>query len=513
MHHLEGLTRRDFLKLISLVPATIYSRPIMKLAGNANVDTPNVIIIVFDAWSQHNVSLYGYRRRTMPNLEKFAENATIFHRHYSPGVFTVPSTASLLTGLYPWSHRAFQLSAGISHTHTSHSIFAALSRTHSTLAFTQNELADEILFQLEADLDEHATARLFDVQRPNLYGAHIFDKDHRIAYASLHDNLVQLGSGFDSSMFFGPLYRLRRTRERTQIKRQYKRDYPLGLPRTPSFYLLSDVVQGAIDLLKGIQQPALTYLHFWTPHEPYAPSKDFFGTFSDGWNPPEKQVHSLSDEKNNIDKLRVQRRYYDEYVANWDDEVARLFQFLKESRLTETSYIIVTADHGEMFERGELGHRTRTLYDPVIHIPLIILSPGQTQRKDVHSFTSSIDLLPTLANLTGNPIPDWIEGKLLPMFGGAEDDRRSIFSMEARTNSSFTPLIHFSASITRDHHRLVYYHYPRLKYENYEFYDLDADLEEMNDLYPSSPSLAKEMQDELQQKISEVDKPFQHSSL
>jgi arylsulfatase A-like enzyme len=170
------------------------------------------------------------------------------------------------------------------------------------------------------------------------------------------------------------------------------------------------------------------------------------------------------------------------------------------------------ADHGELFERGELGHVTKLLYDPVVHVPLMLLNPRQTAREDVHTFTSSVDLLPTIAQLTGNPIPAWAEGQLLPKLGGIEDDHRSIFSMDAKFNSSFTPLRNYSMSITRDHHRLAYYCFPKDNYQKFEFYDLDADPEEMKDLYRSQPSLAREMQDELLQKVIEVNKPFLGSS-
>ena len=189
-----------------------------------------------------------------------------------------------------------------------------------------------------------------------------------------------------------------------------------------------------------------------------------------------------------------------------------MFQFLNESGLTRNSYIFVTSDHGEMFERGELGHWTPLLYDPVIHVPLIVSSPGQTARQDVHTLTSSVDLLPTVAQLSGNPIPDWAEGRLLPRLGGEEDERRSIFSMDAKTNSSFTPLVNYSMCLTRDRHRLAYYCYPEDQYEKFEFYDLDADPEELTDLYPSRPTLAVEMQDELLQKVAEVNRQKQNNN-
>ncbi|HET9908527.1 MAG TPA: sulfatase-like hydrolase/transferase, partial [Anaerolineales bacterium] len=115
MQEFNGLNRRDFLKLISSIPVGIFSRSISKVTQTA--DTPNVIIIVFDAWSQRHTSLYGYLRPTMPNLEKFAEKATVYHNHYSAGTFTTPGTASLLTGLYPWSHRAMHLGAALTPLH------------------------------------------------------------------------------------------------------------------------------------------------------------------------------------------------------------------------------------------------------------------------------------------------------------------------------------------------------------------------------------------------------------
>jgi arylsulfatase A-like enzyme len=514
MDKFRGLSRREFLKLVSLAPIGIFSHQLAGLVKAASPANPNVIFLVFDAWSQRHVSLYGYQRHTMPNLEKFAENATVFHNHYSTAVFTVPGTASILTGLYPWSHRAFQIGAGVVPVHVPHNIFSAISPNHSTLAYTQNRLANQILLQVEPDLDQFVNSYRFNVQDTSLYTSPLFQKDARTAFASLEDNLVQQGAGFDSSLFFGPLYRLNVLRDRLRTGQRYGEKYPLGLPDClPGLFLLDDVVDGSIGLLKGMQGATLAYLHFWAPHEPFTPTKDFFGSFADGWQAPEKPIHALTEKKIPYKKLYLQHQYYDEYIANWDHEVGRLLNYLKDSRLTENSYIIITADHGELFERGELGHKTRLLYDPVVHVPLIVLSPGQTRREDVHTYTSSVDLISTVAHLTGNPPPRWAEGRLLPRLGGTEDEKRSIFSMDARTNSSFAPLANFSISITREHHRLIHYIYPKLQYDRYEFYNLDADREEMKDLYPARPSLAVDMQAELAQKVIEVNRPFQRSGL
>ena len=344
----------------------------------------------------------------------------------------------------------------------------------------------------------------------SLYGAQIFHKDARTAFAAIEDGIVQKGEGTDTSLFFGPLYRLHMLKERQKDSEKFAGGYPLGLPDAASeAFLLPDVVEGAIQVLKGIQQPAMVYLHFYPPHEPYTPSAEFYGRFfEDGWAPPYKPIHELSEKKFDSGILQIQHRNYDEYIASWDYEVSRLFQVLQDSGLAENSYIFLTSDHGELFERGELGHWTRTIYDPLIHVPLIVRAPGQEAREDIHTITSSVDLMPTIASLTGNPIPDWVEGRLLPKLGGAEDEGRSVFSMDAKTNSSFGPLRNYSISLTRDRHRLVQYSYPRDNYEKYELYDLQADREEITDLYPSFPALARQMKDELQQKVLEVNKPF-----
>ena len=242
MQRSGGLTRREFLKLVSMIPVGVYSQPISKLAGAMQGTGPNIIILVFDAWSQHNTSLYGYRRHNMPHLERFAETATVYHNHYSTGSYTVPGTASILTGLYPWSHRAFQLGGGMANRHVGNTIFSALSPTHSTLAFTQNKFADLMLHQADADLDRHADYWSFNVQRTNPYGSPFLEKNHRTSFASIEDSLVQKGEGHDSSLFFGPLFRLYTLYNRFKNTQLYGHDYPLGLPDATEFFLLPDVV-------------------------------------------------------------------------------------------------------------------------------------------------------------------------------------------------------------------------------------------------------------------------------
>jgi arylsulfatase A-like enzyme len=222
--------------------------------------------------------------------------------------------------------------------------------------------------------------------------------------------------------------------------------------------------------------------------------------------PPEKGIHPLAVEKDSFESAVQSRRLYDEYLASWDFELGQLFEFLEESGLRENSYIIITSDHGEMFERGERGHWTPLIYDPLIRVPLIISRPGQENREDVYANTSSVDILPTLAQLFGIARPAWAEGQMLPGLGGVEESSRSIFTMDAKENSVFEKLTKYSVSLTRGPYRLVSYKYP--EYQRSEFYNLDHDPEEMDDLYSSRPLEALTMEEELLDTLSEVNRPF-----
>ncbi len=507
-------SRRDFLKLAALSPLAYYLSPLVRISHapvrSAPAGSRNVIVLVFDAWSAHDVPLYGYHRNTAPNVVNFAQNATVYHSHYTAGTFTVPGTASLLTGLLPWSHRAFQLGAGgISKQHLDHQMFAALRGSHSRVAFAHNAFADLLVSQAEKDVDVHIPSARFNLDRSLWSSLPFFKNDERIAYSSFDDNIFQTGDGYDSSLFLGPLNRLLRLDNQVMDSKRLDAEYPTGLPEsTTGLFRLEDLVDGAVRILSNLPEPSLTYLHFYPPHGLYHPTAQFADAFDDGWTPTSKPLHPIAYEKNDNGFLAQARRLYDQYMASWDHEAGRLFDFLSSSGLLDRSYVVLTSDHGELFERGDVGHWTRMIFDPLVHVPLIIRTPGQTQRQDVYSPTCSVDIVPTLATMAGNPVPSWAEGTLLTGFGGKEDPGRSIFTVDAKNNPSWAPMTRSTVSLTRTGHRLTYYNYPG-EWQGFELYDLNEDPEELNNLYGSRPDVARDMHDELMQRLSEANAPYQ----
>jgi hypothetical protein len=498
------ITRRDFLKLSTLLPLAWFARPLADLSSpTSSGKMPHVIIMVYDAWSADDVSLYGYPRHTMPNLERFAKRANVYHKHNSAGTFTITGTASLLTGLYPWSHRALDLGSGIITKHIPHQVFAALQPTHSTVGYAQNHLADRFICQAIDFVEQHVPSGSFNLQRRFIYDLPIFEKDGEVAMSSFEDNIIKDGKGYDASLFLGPLFRTFMLHERLKVSGVVS-NYPNGLPDCGELFLFEDVVDGAIQTLKSLDQPSLVYMHFFPPHGPYRFTSRFMKEFETGWKPKVKPIHPLAPGKKGDGSIR--RRFYDEAIASWDDETGRLYDYMEETGLLDNSYVVITADHGEIFERGEFGHDTPLIFDPLMHVPLVISSPGQNQRKDIKVNTSAVDVLPTLAHLTGNPIPDWVEGQLLPGLGGQEMADRSVYTMDAKRNPAPARWKQFSLSMSKGHYRLTYYKYS--SYKQYEFYDLADDPEELNDLYPSKPTAALQMQAEMMDKLAEMNQPL-----
>ena len=162
-----------------------------------------------------------------------------------------------------------------------------------------------------------------------------------------------------------------------------------------------------------------------------------------------------------------------------------------------------------MFERGISAHSTEALYEPVVRIPLMIFEPGRMTQLDVHTPTSAADVLPTLAHVTGKPLPAWTEGVVMPPFAEA-DPGRHVFVVRAAKNDAYQPLTRASTSMIRDRYKLLYFFgYPEKNIDELvRLYDLQADPEEMTDLSTAHADITDDMLRELKQRIREKDQPY-----
>jgi arylsulfatase A-like enzyme len=506
--------RRSFLKLLSWLPLlalTARNRHTAERTTSSRPapDQPNVLILLFDTFSARHLTLHGYPRETTPNLDRFARSATVYHSHYASGSFTAPGTASLLTGTYPWTHRALHHAGIVLPEYADRSLLSLMATTHHTLAYPHNMWANLLLHQFQKDVETYVAAEEFCLVDGTFHDRP-FVNDASIAFRSLEDMLFREIS-VPGSLFLGLADELKTlAHERIGLK-ELADSFPRGVPTLGMyqvFFLLEDVIDGIMALIDDAPQPFLAYLHLFPPHEPYRPRHDFVGIFDDGWSPVAKQPHPLSPGKPQ-EELNQQRLQYDEYIAYVDSEFGRLHDWLDRAGLLRNTYLVVTSDHGQMFERGVHGHDTPLLYEPVIHVPLLISRPGQQQRIDIHTPTSCIDVSPTLLQATGHPIPAWCQGAPLPGLGDEEPHSpRSVFALDSKRSKARGPLVQATVALRRGPYKLIHYRgYPGLE-TTYELYDVENDPEEMDDLYSTQRSVAAELQRELQEKLEEANRPY-----
>ena len=513
---MNRISRRDFLKTsLTLAASTMYAGAsrILSSAHSQRVGKPNILIFVFDAMSARHLSLYGYPRKTTPNLEKFAEHASVYHNHHSAGNFTTSGTASMLTGLYPWTHRAINYRGMIDRSIEDRNFFNMVGSEYTRVAFTQNLWADILLSQFEGDLDLHVPSDSFSRFADSLIQPNDLHADRDLAYFVFQDFLnlrVDDLYPYPGSLF---LASADLARALASDRPYISVDYPRGLPTNHDFaYENASVLDGVGHLIKSSMKqsmPYFGYFHFWSPHEPYSARKDFVGMFPEDLQLPEKPHHAFAVNKFSNQSLRKYRREYDEFIADLDTEFGQLLSNLQASGVLDNSYVIVTSDHGELFERGEQGHASALMYAPVTHIPLLISAPGQAARSDFHSLTSNLDLLPTLAHIAGKEIPDWAEGRLLPGFGGTEDTSRSVFPMMAKDNAAFRPIKRATFTLIKGAYELFFFTgYPNHP-DTFELYDLQEDPEELHDLFRSDINTASQMKNELLEAIDTANRNTQ----
>ena len=160
------------------------------------------------------------------------------------------------------------------------------------------------------------------------------------------------------------------------------------------------------------------------------------------------------------------------------------------------------------------GATPPTLYQPIIHIPLIILQPEQQKRQDVYTNTSSVDVLPTLLKISGKEIPNWMEGEILPPYSDTDPDQdqdRNIYALEAKKSEKFGVLNPATVTQISGKHKLIYtfgYDEQNGMGPMFELFDLENDPEELENIYSSKQGIASEMESMLLKKIQDVNEPY-----
>jgi arylsulfatase A-like enzyme/Tfp pilus assembly protein PilF len=159
------------------------------------------------------------------------------------------------------------------------------------------------------------------------------------------------------------------------------------------------------------------WVHLFEPHFPYAPPQPFAGRFPD--------------------------RPYQGEVAAADAALEPLLRPLLARGAASRTLVVLTADHGESL--GEHGERTHGIfaYEATLRVPLVLWAPGLLSPRVVKAPVAHVDLLPTVLDALGLPVPEGLDGRsLLPAAAGrATPPAPSYFeALSAHLNRGWAPL-------------------------------------------------------------------------
>ncbi len=359
---------------------------------------PNIVLLTIDALSAQHMSLYGAERPTTPSLDAFARQATVFDRAYANGNFTTAGVATILTGTRPWTHRAFEV--------FSWPIAAARRASLPALLARAGYETGYVATNPYAGASRIGFGPYFDFRRSDAVPMSLACPDRAAVFLPYECPAAQIA----------PLVFVQQLWNSVQ--------YSLLLTPDNRHFDPRRAIEPALAWLETVdkRRPVFLWVHLFPPHAPYAAPPPWLGRFDASAG---ARTAATSDPAElyafrQVPPQRVQllEARYDEAVQYVDYYAG---EFLKGAleRLGPNTVVVVTADHGESFSHGYGGHAGPGLYDSIIHIPLIIKLPHQTEAERIDTLVEQIDVAPTLAALAGLPAPALWEGRsLLPLWRG-----------------------------------------------------------------------------------------------
>jgi arylsulfatase A-like enzyme len=197
------------------------------------------------------------------------------------------------------------------------------------------------------------------------------------------------------------------------------------------------------------------------------------------------------------------KQKYDYEIAFMDGWLGKIFDELDHDGLAANTMVVIVSDHGEAFGvhsiAGEqLFYHGQSLYDELIHVPVMIRMPGVKARQ-VDDVTQVMDVAPTIVDVLGaTPPKAWKGRSLAPILRGDALPPRPAFAQLLRAPDWDHE---GSSMISADG---AYHLFYRQSDRRYELYDLRADPEEKHDLWDEKPDVGKAMQKQLADWIDQL---------
>jgi arylsulfatase A-like enzyme len=310
---------------------------------------PNVLLVSIDSLRADHLGSYGYARDTSPTIDRLAREGVLFETAISSAPWTIPAHATMLTGLPPEVH-------GVNSW-----LHRLGPEAYSVAEVMQGAGYDTAAF----------------VSGPTVMAQYGFDQGFAL---------------FDESM------------AEPDRKRSARGTTSPGLVA---------LVDGFLERWSGSGRvaPFFVFLHMWDVHYDYAPPAPYDRMFDPDYR---GDVTADDFERNRRINARMARRdlehviaLYDGEIRFTDDHLGRIVARLRGLGVLDDTIVVVTSDHGdEFFEHGWKGH-AKTLFDEVIHVPLVIRYPRRiASGQRVAAQVRLMDIAPTILGLARVGAPD-----------------------------------------------------------------------------------------------------------
>lgn len=321
----------------------------------AGSERPNVLLIAVDTLRADRLGCYGNTRGLTPHIDRLAAAGARFSDATSHAPWTLPSFASLFTSLYPPEHGA---GGNLLE-------FKALPTTVPTLAERFRDAG-------------YATAAITNVD--------FLGPSFGLARGFVHHD----------SVYYQTNEEVRRADATTDAALAW-----LAEERT---------------------EPWLLFVHYFDAHASYDPPAEFRARFAreedrnTAWRFGSRaELVSLRQKKLVLEEpvMRRAEALYDAEVAFVDQQIGRLLDETHALDPQRNTVIVLTADHGEEFlDHGSWEHG-HTVYQELVHVPLIVVAPGRVPRTVVDAPVRHIDVAPTLCELADVPLAPTFRGRSL----------------------------------------------------------------------------------------------------
>ena len=373
---------------------------------------PNVLLIVLDAARADHFSVYDYPRPTTPSIDAIADEGTVFDSAFAAAPWTPPSHGSLFSGTYPSTHG--YLDGGM-----------RFQPPHLTLA---------------ERLKDAGYATFGSIQNAKI------------------GSETDVTRGFDE---LGDIFRLPFKPESLEEFRQYYFDLIPGYlkilqnlhsaERKPAEYLSVEYLTTRIRRYAD-QQPFFGFININAPHSKYAPPEPYRDQFTKTTSISDKEVVSdLADRggyrymarelQPSEDDWEAVKDLYDGEIAFADSLIQQIKTCLLEVGEYDDTMIIITADHGEHFGEHHRAYHQFSLYDELLHVPLIIKPPSGQRRNHCSQLVSHLDIYPTILSQLNLDVPESVEG--YDLFGRKE--REAVFAEYGEPKTAITTLKNYAA--------------------------------------------------------------------